>query len=202
VTPRSVGQFLLGLAVLAALIVAGWIGLQYVLALLSAGGKVPDVTQAVLLAGLGAVGYLYRSTRDRERELEERLAEQKRTIYQQYLDIVRRIVEQSGTPKGIRTEPLVVELRKFAFSSVLYASDEVVQAHVRFATMRDEGRPYTLGAIADILVAIRRDIGFPKTKLTREDVLGVFIRDVENLPGMIDGWDRYKAGKLPPASPT
>jgi hypothetical protein len=58
------------------------------------------------------------------------------------------------------------------------------------------GRRPALGRVArvaDILLALRKDIGFSDTNLASKQVLGVFINDIDTTAPAFDRWEKAKA---------
>ena len=45
-----------------------------------------------------------------------------------------------------------------------------------------------LPAVADVVIALRRDIGFPDTALTSRDILGVVVNEIDQLGDEFDRW--------------
>lgn len=181
---------------LALLAVAAWIALQWVLELLGTGGEVGSATNAVLLAALAGIGYLYRSSQEKRQQLETRLAESKRALYEDYVDVFKEVVAAGKLGKTDARPDHINRLRGFAFRSILIASDPVVRAHVRFtnaARISSDDRA-AMPAVADVLLALRRDMGFIKTELTARDLLGVFVNEIDAdvIGGPFDAWERAK----------
>jgi hypothetical protein len=167
--------------VLAAGAVALWFGWLFVLGLLREGGEVGNATNALLLAALAAVGYLYRQSRDKRKELEGRLADHKRALYEGYVDVFKDLMAASRAGEAVGTPEHIDRLSTFAFRSLLIASDEVVRAHIRFTNAARVSPEPTVAmpAVADVLIAIRRDMGID-TQLSPLDLIGVFVKEVDD----------------------
>ncbi len=187
-------SFLLGLGLIVLFGIAGAFALQYAVGLLQQGGQVAQVVYALLLAALGGVGYLYRASQEKRRALEARLAESKRRLYEAYVNVLKDIAAETQAGQTIDPTAYAPRLRTFAFDSILIAADPVVRAHVRFTNLEKiaPGENLAIPAIGDVLLALRRDVGFPDTKLTSRQILGVFVNDIETLAGQFDTWDKVK----------
>ncbi len=190
----SVLQVLLGLAVLIALAWVGAVVLQVVFGLLQEGGRVGETVNAALIAALGGLGYLYRSSRDKRRDLEQQLASSKRDLYTDYVNVLKEIAAASQGGKIAKADLYVDRLRTFAFNSTLVASDPVVRAHVRFTNLEriaPGDASVVVPAVGDVLLALRRDIGFPGTKLSNRDLLGVFVKEIddEKISAAVLAWE-------------
>lgn len=179
---KTTASALLGLAFLAGIAVAGWLGLQWIGATLHQGGSTATFVNAILSAALVGLGYLYRSSREKRVHLEARLAEAKRALYESYVDILRDLVEAQKSGGELDSGKYTSSLRHFAFRSVLISSDAVVRAHIRFTSAQRilDNPAATVPAVGDVLLALRRDIGLPDTKLSARDTLGVFVNDIDS----------------------
>lgn len=157
----------------------------------------PSAVLNVLLAGaLAAVATLYKASRDERMRLAERLAESKRAMYELYVDVLRDVAAESkvGRPTNVQH---IAKLRNFAFRSMLIASDPVIRAHVRFMNVQRITTATNVGlpAVADVLLALRKDIGFPDTDMTGRDLLGVFVNEIDDdqIGAMFEAWEPAKA---------
>jgi hypothetical protein len=148
----------------------------------------------LLVAALGAVGYLYRTSREEKDKLQERLHDSKREWYEQYVDILADIAKDSKAATARDNKAWVDKLRAFSFRLPLIASDEVVRAHIRFINLqRILDRPdAALPAVADVLLAIRRDIGFPDTRIRPGHILGVIVNELDAVQAPFDEWARAR----------
>lgn len=188
-------SMVLAIVVLIALAVAFWFGLQFSLGLLREGGEVGDAVNTLWPLSLAAVAYLYRQSREKRTELEARLADHKRTLYEGYVDVFKDLMQASREGTQVGTPEHISRLTTFAFRSLLIASDPVVKAHIRFT---NAGRISTeptvaMAAVADVLLAIRQDMGL-ETKLSARDVMGVFVKELDD-PKIADGFRAWEAGK-------
>ena len=77
----QVTSVFLAILIVAAFAASAWVALQWVLGLLREGGDVGGTTNALLLALLGGVAYLYRASREKRQELEARLDENAETAF-------------------------------------------------------------------------------------------------------------------------
>lgn len=129
--------------------------------------------------------------------LEAQLGSDKKVLYKLYLDVMREVAERGSK---LNTVASVNKLRKWAFASLLIASDEVVLAHDRFLNAEKIGDSMSIAAIADVILAMRRDAGENGTNLHLIDVLQTFIKseDIDKMKPICDQWerDRDKASPL------
>ena len=186
---------LLGLVLLALMAVGVWLALQWGIGVLQNGGKPADAVSFLAVAGLGGVSYLYKETRERQQQLEARLASAKRERYEAYVDALKDVISQTQAGKEPDSAAFVSKLRDFGFRSILVASDPVVMAHIRVTNLDRiaPGDPTMLmAAVGDVLLALRKDMGFADTKLTNQAILGVFVKDVDKTPKPFAKWAAAK----------
>jgi hypothetical protein len=193
---RKILSTLLGFAMLAVLVVAAWLAVQWVIGILQTGGKPADVVNGMLLAAMAAVTYLWQSGREQRQQLEARLASAKRERYEAYVDALKDFMASTRQGKQPDVAAYLSKLEVLAFHSILVASDPVVMAHIRLTNLErvSPGDPTVLmAAIGDLLVALRKDMGFADTKLTNQQILGVFVKDMDANPEPFTKWARLRA---------
>jgi len=185
----------LGFVLLGVLAYLAYLGLQWGYQTLQAGGKPADALNVLLLAALGGLGYLYRSSREQRQQLESRLAESKRQLYDDYVALLREMTSEIQAGKTLDPSKFLPRLREFSFRSVLLGSDAVVQAQIRVTNIERigvDGNNFMLPAIGDVLLALRKDIGFPATKLTNQTILGVFVKDIDSQTELFRSWSHAR----------
>ena len=187
-------QTLIGLVVFVILVAFGLFGLQ-------AGGSVPQAIIVLLSAGVGLAVWKAQENAKQTRELESKLGSDKNVLYKLYLDILREVLEKGDSQDA--TAP-VGKLRRFAFGALLIAPDEVVLAHDRFLHASRVSDEMVVPAIADVILAMRRDAGQETTRLQPIDVLAAFIKaeDIDRIKLLCDQWTREKAHVWPPPGPS
>ena len=184
-------QTILGFVVFVLLAAGGLLGLQ-------AGGS---VAQAVIVLLSAAVGFgVWKTQEDAKnaRELETKLGSDRNALYKLYLDVLREMFEGSGKVDERAAAAYVKRLRKFAFNALLIASDDVVLAHDRFVNASRVGDDMAVAAIADVILAMRRDAG-DSTQLQLIDIVATFIKaeDIDKMKPLCDQWNREKAKAWP-----
>lgn len=191
-------QTLIGGAVFIVLVALGLVGLQ-------AGGSVPQAIIFLLSAAVGFAVWKYQESAKRAQELEAKLVTDKTVLYKVYLDVIREIIEKAGGKMDERTlAPILKKLNAFVFGSLLIASDDVVLAHDRFMGASEIADEMVLPAVADVILAMRRDAGEKATQLRTIDVLATFIKrsDVETFRPHCERWEREKTSAWPPPRQT
>lgn len=184
-------QTVLGLVVFLLLVAAGLLGLQ-------AGGSVAQAVIVLLSAGVGLGVWKTQEDAKNARELQTKLGSDRNVLYKLYLDVLREMLETPGKLDDRTAAAYVKRLRTFAFSALLIASDEVVMAHDRFVNASRVGDDMAIAAVADVILAMRRDAG-ESTQLQLIDVLATFIKadEIDKMKPICDLWNREKAKAWP-----
>ena len=180
-------QTLLGLVIFIALVAAGFVGLQ-------AGGAVPQAVIVLLSAAVGLGVWHSQEEAKRASELRARLVTNKKALYGVYVDALRGIFGKGADKRAFERE--LTKLNAFVFGAMLIASDEVILAQDRFMRMSKLGEDVFLPALADVLLAMRRDAG-EATALRPIDVLAAFIRDIEGHAPAFERWEKQKRSLWP-----
>jgi len=145
------------------------------------------VLPILIAGGLAALAYLYRSERERRVEIEKQLSEHKYETYMLLMETFHEILH-GETPAVKDTISRMNELNK---KLMIYGSDDVYKAYLEYLTMasyEDENkeieklktedmevlREKTEKVIANILHAVRRDMGHAKTKMKAHEIFFLF----------------------------
>jgi hypothetical protein len=141
-----------------------------------------------LAALLGLVGLLYRHERERREAVERQLSEHKYRAYIELLDIFFDLIKST---KVDRKTPLAKVTNRMIDASkdlMVYGSDQVVTIYQQWLKDAREGRAGGLRLFGDLVVAIRRDMGHSKTKITSDQILRQLIIDYDEakLRGLIE----------------
>ena len=140
--------------------------------------------------GLGILGWYLRSSVEAIRREKEKLQDERRKIYMQvlepYIRIFAGIKNPSETQKAL-SQVTSFEYRNVSFELNLIGSDNVVRAlnelmqHI-YRMERDSASATPVELLTHwgrVLIAIRRDLGNNKTKLTEADMLRAQIKDID-----------------------
>lgn len=169
--------------------------------MLAQGGG-PQAAVLLILGGLVAyVGYRGQKALDRAQELESRLAGDKRKVYEDFITIFRETSGHGGgSPAGTNggepsppspglTPEQTKRLGDFVCGSILIGSDDVVRAVSVLSRLDRFGdERLRVPAFADVLVALRKDVGYPGTGLSPVELAAVFITDVEDHLDWFQSW--------------
>lgn len=111
--------------------------------------------------------------------LEERTAERKREVYDPFIETLGALLMPSQRDETMaKMEDVMVEFQTFV---MIWGSDEVVEAFYRFRRASNHEPPakIIIRLVADLFIAIRRDIAWPNTQVTALQIFGSRISDLE-----------------------
>lgn len=114
------------------------------------------------------------------RDLEARNAEKKYDLYKPFLSAIGDMLTPSRQAAARNTmEAALIDFQSFV---PIWGSDEVVEAFYRFrraSSTEDPPPPQILvRLVADIYLAVRRDVAWPDTTVTGVHTIGVRINDL------------------------
>ena len=112
----------------------------------------------------------------------------RRAIYEEFISSMfnqMNAVKEHGATDGVDKDLLKVFL-DFRSKLLLVGSDEVIRTFNDIDIYNEQsiladGGAQLLAAIADLVIAIRRDLGYPDTKMKRIEILSVFLSDAESI---------------------
>ncbi|MCK9519708.1 MAG: hypothetical protein M0R74_11895, partial [Dehalococcoidia bacterium] len=101
------------------------------------------------------------------------------------MDRVRKSSNQKGQRTSAPSGRLIKVMEEFRPQVLLVGSDEVVRAFNNWDIYNQQianlSPQQIMVHVADVLRAMRRDLGYPDTQLRRIEVLAVFLTDAEQL---------------------
>jgi hypothetical protein len=131
----------------------------------------------LLIVLLGGVGYLYRHERERREDAEKQVSERKHQAYLSVLNIYFDLMkpENRGKPAPKHLADEMFDANK---ELMLFGSDGVVMSYLDWFQELRRGTMH-MERLGELVVAIRRDMGHPKTALRSEAVLRHLITDYD-----------------------
>lgn len=133
----------------------------------------------ILLALLGGIGYLYKHEKQRRESAENQLSERKHKAYITLLEIFFDMMKATKSDKNPNEESIIDRMMDANKELILYGSDDVVWIYQKWLNNARQGS-VNLGFFGELIVAIRRDMGYLKTKIQSEEVLRQFIIDYDD----------------------
>lgn len=136
---------------------------------------------ALLLLLLAALGYLYRSEWERRQAVERQLSDRKYEVYVTLMNTYFDVMKAGRTNTPLDQEDLIDRMNTLAKELILYGSDEVYKEYLKW-TETGRGGSVSINQFGKVVAAIRKDMN-PKTKVTYEEVLRLFINDYDDAKG-------------------
>jgi hypothetical protein len=146
------------------------------------------VLSPMLVVLLGFVVWLYQHERERRESVEDQVSEHKYKAYIELLEIFFGLLKSVKADKKIRQAKLTERMIDASKDLMVYGSDEVVSIYQQWIQDAREGKPGGLSIFGELVVAIRRDMGHGKTKITSDQILRQLITDYDEakVQGLID----------------
>lgn len=139
------------------------------------------IVAAVIAAKSAAAAKRSESSAQFVRDLEARNADRKFGVYEPMLELLRKMLDpKDAAAIAADQDAFRASVSKFAAWIAIYGSDEAVTHFQRFmqCTYNAAPVPVLMRMYAEFVLAARRDMGYPDTKITAEDILGIRITDV------------------------
>lgn len=154
---------------------------DWALPLISVGASLMVAVASGLAAARVAVA---RARAELEKEVLARLDERRRQVYNDFIKMMQDILPSfgKGTPDSAKIQKLRRRMVDFRMASLLVSSDHVIDAFTKWGRGEQpavDQRYAVLRDFADIVLAMRRDMGYKDTKLTRTDILRMFVTDLD-----------------------
>jgi hypothetical protein len=178
-------QALIGFVALGLIAVGAFWGLQL-------GGPVAQVITILVTGGL-TYGVARVQERDKyQREVEAKLVSDKRLLYKSYLDLWRGYIGKNAKPPS--EAEVGPKMQAFFFNAMLNASDEVIRAQNEFLrlTQSETDNQLVIPAMADVILAMRRDAGIDSHSLAPADIMRPLISDLDDNLGIFEQWEQRK----------
>lgn len=149
---------------------------------------VKKIDPTILTLVSGSIGFIISKIIEDLKESKQRIYEQKRKYYNELIRPFRDLLKNSKTKSG-KTElnnKQIADAMDTAFDNILYASDDVIEKYGRFrnnSTNEEKSGANnlfkTLKLFAELLLAMRKDLGNKYTTLDEVHILRMFINMTE-----------------------
>jgi hypothetical protein len=127
--------------------------------------------------------YVHQATTDLRNEYQRRFNEKKWNAYTAFASTVKDVLVSTKAGRGQRDQSKQAgQLMDFMSELWLVGSDDVIYAVLawRQSTDRDPTGKLSLEKLAEMLIAMRKDLGDTSTKIVPRDLLGTFINDIDS----------------------
>lgn len=141
--------------------------------------KIDTAIWTVLITALlGAIGWLFRAEKEKRAAIENQLSEKKYKVYQSVIGLFIEIINSVRKNQPLDQEYLFEKMTGITKELIIYGSDPVLK---RFSYYKQHASPQepirALKLYYDVMIAIRKDMGHPKTVANEDDLLGMFLAD-------------------------
>jgi hypothetical protein len=163
-------------ALLAGLVLLGWIFVQTLLA------SSPSV-QAGIISFISAVGVaLYTHSRTQKREIEARHFAEKRAVYLHFIGFIFSYFEAQREDRVVTEDELIKEMSKFQQNLLVWGSPEVITAYNNFGTAseqlagdQNQETSSVLVVVDELYRAMRKDLGHNDSSLIKGELVGLML---------------------------
>ena len=141
-----------------------------------------DVVVALLTGILGGISWLIKSESDKKRELERLSYESRRQAYDRLLQPFLNAMISIRSGQQINQDELNASMIEAGTKLFIYGSDEVCKEFNNFRRVSQDPEQNVYKILASygrLLLAIRKDAGYPDTEMTVEEILRSFIVDYD-----------------------
>ncbi|MYF39888.1 MAG: hypothetical protein F4221_03405 [Rhodothermaceae bacterium] len=185
--PTRSMKLLIGATILIVVALTGIGGLLVILDSLSVTPGLDTTLLVGVIAALGAVISAFISKRqERKAAVEAQLRDKKVPGYEMVIKLVYDVVDRVQKNEKINDRKMRTRMFEIMRQITVWAPDEIVEAFVKFKKsgssfkQLDDPR-HTLDTIADLMLAIRKDLGHDTGNLDRKTILAMFVSDVDEL---------------------
>ena len=110
------------------------------------------------------------------------LYDKREVPYEQFIDMVYRIMEDAKKPKEKRMsqEETISMVSEFSKGLTLWGSNRVAKKWIKYRKQCETGNTQNLFLLEDIIYEMRKDVGL-KRKMKKGNILSFFINDIEEI---------------------
>lgn len=124
---------------------------------------------------------------EKQKEIEQELRKQKAPIYEEFSELLFKVLKTSKSGEEVPQEELLEFIFKFNQKLLVWGGNNVIKEWSNFRVNTQSDDKYAvLFSVEDMLLAIREDMGHSNAKLKRGELLSVFINDIEPILNEID----------------
>ena len=125
-----------------------------------------------------AVGWLFKTERDKRSEVEKQLSKKKYDVYQGVIQLFIDIINGLRLDKPMTAEESQSRMIDLMKDMIIYGSDPVL---IKFSHLRLRASVTTpilnLKLYYELMLEIRKDMGHPHTIAREDEMMGIFISD-------------------------
>ena len=143
----------------------------------------PTVRIVVLTALLTWIGHAVLASQQRRLDILRALEQRKRDLYAKFLKVFFEIMQESKR-KSLDPSKYEKDFMELTRDMTVYASDNVLKLFGQFRKLALKGQEdpkVVVQWLGEIIMAIRKDLGYSTTQVKPADILRTFIVDIDDL---------------------
>lgn len=124
---------------------------------------------SILLMLVAGLGWLYKTEKEKRIHIERQLSDKKYEVYIKLMSIFTDLMKNLKLKKEYNEKKMTVEMYDIQKELLIFACDDVLKAFYKW--QKESQNKKNLFYLAKLIIEVRKDMGFPKTKITTEDYL-------------------------------
>ena len=179
---QSKWQAFLGFVLLALVLLSGYWVVTSIWRALSATPAVGAAIAAATLGGLATIiGHFIVKHLERKAAVVAQLREKKIPVYEDIIRLMFGIAfGGKGGRKQLNEQEMIKATTDITEKLTIWGSDEMVREFhgFRMSALNQPSGYETLGRVANLMLAVRKDLGHENKNIGRREILGLFINDL------------------------
>lgn len=140
-------------------------------------------TLPIIFTGLIAyVTWLYQREKEKRISIQNQLSDKKYQVYTKIINLFFGVFEDTISTKKTSQSDIEAKMIEIVKELTIYGSDGALKQFSYWKRTAGSGKKSPtegLKDFVDILIALRKDMGHPNTKINYDDVLGMMIIDYD-----------------------
>lgn len=137
-----------------------------------------------LLTVLSGLFYIkYQKEKEKRIEIEKQLSDKRSKVYNDINLLVFDLFKQTKKLKTLKHNDLENRMIDIIKELIMYGSESVLQKFIQWkkiSAKENDDTAMSLKLMMEILIQIRKDMGYYNTKMTCDDILSMIVIDYEN----------------------
>lgn len=130
---------------------------------------------------IGAIISIYQFSKTKQKDIDFKLHEQRKEKYEEFLKILEKIISNTGQIEDGEMPFGQEEWMDLQLGMTMYASETVFKKYLDFIRITQEQQSIAgVVALGELILLMRKEVGFSDSKLTSRDCLRTFITDIED----------------------
>ena len=136
----------------------------------------------ILTAIIGYTSWLYQREKEKRISIQNQLSDKKYQVYIKIINLFFGLFEDTILKKNETQKNIYAKMLEIIKELTIYGSDGALKQFSYWKRTSGNGdKPPVQGLkdFVDIIIALRKDMGHPSTKINYDDILGMMITDYE-----------------------